>query len=186
MAFPALSGLSGCDRVPTASSAAPRACPRSKTSAAPPACPPQQLQQKKLPSTSRWVAAKSFLTVSRPPPPPSKPSNPPQRLEPPPCLHPRAARWPPSPFLRFRDRRLPPSKPSNPPQRLKPAPLQPVPLNSSNKKNLHPRAAGWPQSRFSRFRDRRLPPSKASNPPQRLEPAPLSGSRPPQKPQTSA
>ena len=48
--------------------AAPRACPRSKTSAAPPAL--QQLQQKNLPSTSRWVAAKSFLTVSRPPPAP--------------------------------------------------------------------------------------------------------------------
>ena len=30
----------------------------------------QQLQQKNLPSTSRWVAAKSFLTVSRPPPGP--------------------------------------------------------------------------------------------------------------------
>ena len=76
----------------------------------------------------------------------------------------------------FETAACPPRNP-NPPQRLEPAPLQPVPLNSSNKKNIHPRAAGWPQSRFSRFRDRRLPPSKASNPPQRLEPAPLSGSR---------
>ena len=150
------------------------------------------------PSTRRWVAAKSFLTFRDRRLPPSKASNPSQRLEPAPApkplqrlqpfnssnkktFHPRAAGWPQSLFLRFRDRRLPPSKASNPSQRLEPAlapkpPQRLQPLNCSNKKILHPRAAGWPQSLFLRCRDRRLPPSKASNPSQRLEPATFSGS----------
>ena len=102
------------------------------------------------PSTSRSVAPKSFLTVSRPPPAPlesfkssaapracprsktsaAPPACPPQQLQQKP---PSTSRWVAANlFLRFRDR-LPPSKASNPPQRLEPAPLQPVPLNSSNK-----------------------------------------------------
>ena len=58
MAFPALSGLSGCDRVPA-------------SSAAPPACPPQQLQQKKTsihePLGCRKAFSYGFETAAWPP-----------------------------------------------------------------------------------------------------------------------
>ena len=116
---PALRGLSGCDRVPAASSGSSSLLPVAFHIAPNPS---QRLQR---------LAPALFKS-----------------LKPPPCLHPRAAGWPQNLFLRFRDRRLPPSKASNPPQRLEPAPapkppqrLQPVPLNSPNEKLLHPRAA---------------------------------------------
>ena len=72
VAFPGLSGLSGCDRVLAASS-----------------------------------GSSSLL----------QPCNSSNKK----TFHPRAAGWPQSLFLRFRDRRLPPSKPSNASQRLAPA-----------------------------------------------------------------
>ena len=121
---PALRGLSGCDRVPAASSGQPPSsgfphC--SKPFAAPPAARAGPFQKPEIfcavpPSTSRWVAAESFLTVSRPPPAPLESFK--SSAAPRACLHPRAARWPQSPFLRFRGRGLPPQIL---PQRLAPA-----------------------------------------------------------------
>ena len=88
------------------------------------ACPPRNLQMLRSASRLPWLLQKP-LTSNRPNSSNKK------------TFHPRAAGWPQSLFLRFRDRRLPPSKPSNASQRLAPA------VASAKASNLQPPPLVW-------------------------------------------
>ena len=88
------------------------------------ACPPRNLQMLRSASRLPWLLQKP-LTSNRPNSSNKK------------TFHPRAAGWPQSLFLLFRDRRLPPSKPSNASQRLAPA------VASAKASNLQPPPLVW-------------------------------------------
>ena len=135
MAFPALRGLSGCDRVPAPKTFAFRTASshplKLQTSAAARAYPFQKpLTSAVPPSTSRSVAPKSFLTVSRPPP---------------------------APLDSFKSSAVRSASSLPPLQNLRSASSL-SPSTAPTKKNFRPRVAGLPQSLFLRFRDGRLPP----------------------------